>query len=117
MSIRVVCPNGHALKVKDEFAGKAGLCPVCKTRVRVPEIRPDELSEDAILGILGPHVSDDSEQISPEERPIGRRRSSSATRQESSPPKKCCHNCNREIAAQIHICPHCHTYIAELSDF
>lgn len=32
MSIKVTCPNGHALKVKDEFAGKAGLCPHCKAR-------------------------------------------------------------------------------------
>ena len=53
MSIQVVCPNGHVLKVSDEYAGKTGLCPVCKSRVRVPQPSEDQLSEDAILGILG----------------------------------------------------------------
>ena len=117
MSIRVVCPNGHALEVKDEFSGKVGLCPVCKTRVRVPELRPGELSEDAIMNILGPNVSDDSEQISSEERPRNAPMLGSPNRERNAPPKKSCHKCNREIAAQIHICPFCHTYIAELSDF
>ncbi len=117
MSIRVVCPNGHELKVKDEFAGKAGLCPVCKTRVRVPESRSDEMSEDAIMSILGPHVSDDSEQISAEEVPRHLRSSRAAKRKENAPPKKTCHKCNSLIATQIHICPVCHTYIAELGDF
>jgi RNA polymerase subunit RPABC4/transcription elongation factor Spt4 len=117
MSIRVVCPNGHALKVEDSLAGKTGLCPVCKTRVRVPELRQDELSEDAILSILGPHISDDSEELSAEERPtaLGMRRSS--TGEKSAPPKKICSKCNQQIDAEIHICPFCHTYIADLSDF
>ena len=117
MSIRVVCPNGHALKVKDDLAGKTGLCPVCKTPVRVPEFSQTELSEDAILNILGPHISDDSGEISADElpRPLGTRRHSEGER--GRPPKKICNKCNQQIDAEIHICPFCHTYIAELSDF
>ena len=37
MSIQVVCPNGHVLKVSDDYAGKMGLCPVCKARIKVPQ--------------------------------------------------------------------------------
>ena len=32
-------------------------------------------------------------------------------------PKKCCDRCNQEITVGTHICPHCHTYIANLKDF
>jgi len=116
MSIRVVCPNGHALNVKDDLAGKTGLCPICKTRVRVPKVQQDGLSEDAILNILGPHLSDDVGELSAEERPgpISRRLFDG---DRGSPPKKVCSKCNQQIDAVIHICPFCHTYIAELSDF
>lgn len=116
MSIRVVCPNGHVLKVKDSLAGKVGLCPTCKARVRVPEVRREEFSEDAILNILGPHVP------SPAPHAAGRQASeigdpASPGGRRAAPPKKSCHKCNREISAAIHICPFCHTYIAELDDF
>ena len=115
MSIRVVCPNGHVLNVKDSLAGKTGLCPKCKARVEVPRPVKGGLSEDAIMDLLGPPASGPSgpavagvdvnaaEMPSPGERKLT--------------PKKSCHNCNREISAEIHICPFCHTYIAQLSDF
>jgi hypothetical protein len=117
MSIRVVCPNGHVLKVKDSFAGKIGLCPTCKARVEVPRPPQGELSEDAILGILGPYVPRPASPDSARKdlRPADTPRVSETD--SNSPPKKSCHKCNREIAAGIHICPFCHTYIAELGDF
>jgi anti-sigma B factor antagonist len=52
MSIKVVCPNGHTLQVKSEFAGKSGLCPQCKARIIVP--KPEAVSEDDLLAVLGP---------------------------------------------------------------
>ena len=129
MSIQVVCPNGHVLKVSDEYAGKTGLCPVCKSKVIVPKPSEEQLSEDAIMNILGAYdpskagskLTDVSDlaaadapralknQVSPGEAgtlPGG-----------PSPPKKSCPHCNQEIVAGIHICPHCHTYIAGLDDF
>jgi len=109
MSIRVVCPNGHTLKVRDSFAGKVGLCPTCKARVEVPQARED-ISEDAIMCILGPHVTSD-------ERPERVSSHQAAHRDRNLTPKKSCHQCNRQISAAIHICPHCHTYIANLADF
>ena len=54
MSIKVTCPNGHALQVKSEFAGKSGLCPHCKARIEVPKPPPAALSEDDLLAVLGP---------------------------------------------------------------
>lgn len=121
MSIRVVCPNGHVLNVKDGLAGKTGLCPKCKARVVVPRPQEDGLSEDAIMNILGPHVSEppaaDGPGAGPPEAPERFPAGSSPPTGRTLTPKKSCHKCNREISAEIHICPFCHTYIAELSDF
>ena len=116
MSIRVICPNGHVLNVKDHLAGKAGLCPMCKAKVQVPQPQPEAVSEDAIMGILGPQpaavgqfsAAAATDQVEP---------SPTATSDKNSPPKKSCYKCNQEIEVGIHICPHCHTYIAELTDF
>ena len=121
MSIPVVCPNGHRLNVKDSFAGKTGLCPVCKARVHVPELPEEDLSEDSILDILGPHADGrpGDSSIFTEVPTSGSSllSSSSAMRQRGAPPKKNCHHCHQEIAAGVRICPHCHTYIGELADF
>jgi hypothetical protein len=55
MSISAKCPNGHVLKVKDEYAGKSGLCPHCGSRVSVPvpSAEKSRISDDDILGLLG----------------------------------------------------------------
>ncbi len=57
MGITATCANGHVLKVKDEFAGKTGLCPHCRARVFVPmpvHIRDNaRITDDEILGLLG----------------------------------------------------------------
>jgi uncharacterized paraquat-inducible protein A len=117
MSIRVVCPNGHILNVKDSLAGKLGLCPTCKARVQVPEIPRGELSEDAILNILGPAKLGPSrnglvhEVADPVEPPVG------SEIDRGGPPLKSCEKCNQLILAATHICPYCHTYIGKLEDF
>ena len=121
MSIRVVCPNGHKLNVKNSFAGKTGLCPVCKARIHVPELPEEDLSEDRILDILGPHAGGKpgDSSIFTEVPSAGSSllSSASSTGKRGAPPKKNCHHCHSEIAAGIRICPHCHTYIGELADF
>jgi hypothetical protein len=53
MAIAVTCPNGHVLKVKDEFAGKLGRCPHCQAKVQVPT-PVAVISDDDILAVLGP---------------------------------------------------------------
>ena len=130
MSIQVVCPNGHVLKVSDDFAGKTGLCPVCKSRITVPKPSQEQLSEDAIMSMLGSYdpskahkkltdVSDLAAADAPRALPgqASPEGEGWATGDGPSPPKKSCPHCNREIAAGMHICPHCHTYIAGLDDF
>jgi len=37
MGIVAYCPQGHRVKVKDELAGKKGLCPICGVKFRIPE--------------------------------------------------------------------------------
>lgn len=36
MGIVAICPNGHRIKVKDELAGRKGVCPTCAARFRIP---------------------------------------------------------------------------------
>ncbi|HEX4000974.1 MAG TPA: hypothetical protein VHX65_20685 [Pirellulales bacterium] len=46
MSIAVTCPSGHALKIADSMAGRAGRCPFCRQIVHVPPLnRPAEVVE------------------------------------------------------------------------
>lgn len=113
MAIQVVCPNGHVLKVTDESAGKTGLCPVCKARVKVPK-KQEGFSEDAILDLLADSEEQRKKQplqtadLDPEhQRKVAR---GGETR--SAPPKKTCPRCNTAIPGDIRICPNCRTYVA-----
>lgn len=36
MGIVAHCPNGHRIKVKDELAGRKGVCPQCQATFRIP---------------------------------------------------------------------------------
>ena len=114
MAIKVSCPNGHTIKVKDSFAGKTGLCPACKARITVPAISRRGLSEDAILGILGDFEPEKDKKVAPDKPDPG------ALVEEYKPPQrtlKSCQSCGREISVQTHICPFCHHYIANPKDF
>lgn len=53
MGIVARCPNGHRIKVKDELAGRKGICPTCSARFRIP--RKDsapEATADSPAGAL-----------------------------------------------------------------
>ncbi|HBO42604.1 MAG TPA: hypothetical protein DD670_01445 [Planctomycetaceae bacterium] len=112
MSIQVRCPKGHVLRVKDSFAGKIGLCPVCRERVAVPR-DGRSLSEDEIIDVLGPH---DPSLSGVGSTIVANRAMDQTVAVTPSPPKKSCTKCNREISAGTHICPFCRTYIASLRD-
>ncbi len=67
------------------------------------------------MDILGPHHDGPARHAATREQ-----MAESAVRpsdETSSPPKKSCNKCHREIAVETHICPYCHTYIADSSDF
>ena len=73
------------------------------------------MSEDAILDLLGKQ-SPLRQGLPPRSRGCSwppRIRGSTA----SLSRKRRCNRCSREVSAGTHICPYCHTYIANLSDF
>lgn len=117
MSIRVVCRNGHILNVKDSLAGKMGLCPTCKARVHVPKSSQSELSEDAIMSILGPPKSGPAREAAAQEATDPVEPLPASETDDGGPPLKSCEKCNQLILAATHICPYCHTYIGKLEDF
>jgi hypothetical protein len=42
MGIVAYCPNQHRVKVKDDLAGRKGICPTCGVRFRIPlESQPE----------------------------------------------------------------------------
>ena len=114
MSIRCVCQNGHVLKVKESLAGTSGLCPTCRGMVDVPRLRKQCMSEEAIMDLLGSQVP--ASRVATENSGILLATSDSGVYNLSNP-KKTCNKCNREVSVGTHICPYCHTYIANLSDF
>jgi hypothetical protein len=125
MAISVTCPNGHILKVKDQFAGKSGLCPHCKSRVFVPMpvVATEEarISDDEILGLLGPAT-----KFQPEPPP----RSDSVLDEVHVPPKpdsgvsllgssilkrqKVCPKCAHVMSITFTNCSKCGTRLPEL---
>ena len=113
MSIKVVCPNGHVLRVKDSLAGKTGLCPTCKARVSVPELETSSMDESAILNILGPYEPGkairSSNTPNPFEEEAGQQRPAKKEM------RRCIH-CEKEIEAETHICPYCKRYIGGPGD-
>jgi hypothetical protein len=117
MSIRVTCPNGHALKVDETMAGKTGLCPACKARVQVPKPVARGVSEDMILGLLDGASPDSDQSGSLSDPPFSARYSAGSDPLPAGAVKKNCVKCHQPISAQMHICPFCHTYIAKPTDF
>lgn len=43
MGIVSFCPHGHRVKVKDNLAGKKGICPTCGARFRIPRASAEPL--------------------------------------------------------------------------
>ena len=113
MAIEFTCPNGHKLKVKGSSSGKTGRCPVCNALVRVPTPTQEKLTEDAILGILGPHNPTDAAEPPPIDFPDAMAEGEGSV----APKKKICPRCHSEIELETHICPDCRTYIASTRDF
>jgi len=115
MAIELTCPNGHKLKVKESSAGKTGRCPVCSAMIRVPRPPAEKLSEEAILGILGPQTP--SDRIEPPESGFPDPDAAVPDSEELMARNKTCPQCHARIELETHICPNCRTYIADLKDF
>jgi hypothetical protein len=83
--------------------------------VNVPRLPSQDMSEDAILDIMG-HEHPLSGDTVAESRDL-----TGDTRPQKNPEQgtheKHCYKCNRGFPTTMHICPFCHTYIATLRDF
>ena len=118
MSIRVTCPNGHVLHVKEKYAGQTGLCPKCKERVLVPQV----VSDEAIVDMLGPpaeRTESDSLPVHQEERDHDPNASSSGRLLGSSilsDVRKICPKCRTEVKACFDLCPKCGLYFTDWSE-
>lgn len=49
MPIFLTCPQGHALKIKDRFAGMSGYCPRCRAPITVPA---DEADDEQLIDLI-----------------------------------------------------------------
>ncbi len=47
MGIVAYCPSGHRMKVKDELAGRKGICPQCGSRFRIPLVSQEAAAATA----------------------------------------------------------------------
>ena len=121
MPITVSCPNGHQLTAQESNAGKTGKCPICKAAISIPVLHQSEISESAIMHILGnPEPQSRSRVgtvIAPPKRATVPKAAKSTPSSATLPHIKLCPSCEREIDMGYHICPHCHTYITGLNDF
>ena len=122
MSIKVICPNGHTLQVRADFAGKAGLCPHCKAPIVVPEAEHKPMSEDDLLKVLDPGAAHrapvGSEPQSPQQPqthgeeakqgPAAKPRGAAILRRSKVCPK-CC-----DFVSMSHAnCPRCHRPLSD----
>lgn len=112
MSVPVICPNGHSLKIKDKYAGMKGLCPICKAHIEVPVVDIDMFNEDSIMDVLKPHESGMS-IVSLRDLP-----DSVPSADGQTPPTtlKICHECHRQIAVDADVCPFCNTPVGVFED-
>jgi hypothetical protein len=110
MSIRVVCSNGHDLKIKEKYSGMIGVCPVCRVPIKVPEV--DVFAEDAIMDVLQPHQSGLSglSLALPDfdRKDLGETVTPRADLENTS---KKCDRCREKVPQAAHVCPYCHTYM------
>ena len=124
MSIRVCCPNGHQLQVKNKYAGKSGLCPKCRARVEVPVV----LTTTDILEYIGdwqppePIAAADKELNLDSDSDSVLHEPATAVKQESGMSllgsaiihhKKACPNCGQRVELQYVSCPRCKQYFED----
>ena len=118
MSISVTCSNGHALKVKDKYAGKMGLCPYCKAQVAVPMLEPAhaEFSDSKILSFVQsgpPHETPPVHEDVLHHESFGGSSMSLASSSFLRKNTKPCPKCKANVLTTYDLCPHCHTYFTD----
>jgi hypothetical protein len=123
MAISIKCPNGHDLKVKDEYAGKSGLCPHCHAKVQVPVPPPKpvarpsgKVSDDDVLAMLGPprRVKVEAEEeegggpaFPPRKPPAAEESIHDAAANKSDSPASGISLLGASVLRREKLCPHC----------
>jgi anti-anti-sigma factor len=123
MAIKVTCPNGHVLDVKDKYAGKSGLCPLCRARVEVPQ--PEQVSDDEVLAILGPPKappptptpSEEFVHQDPRHDEVKKESGVSLLGSSLLRRKKACPKCGDIVSFAFAVCPRCGTPLSAGTGF
>jgi hypothetical protein len=128
MFLRVKCPNGHALKVPVKFAGRDGVCPVCKAKVHIPPLDRNDVTDEAVLDALGPTATSLSTvsryAASRDDLPVHQESAADASSPETQDTRvhdddssllkiRRCPQCQRRVPPHFRLCPHCKTYLME----
>lgn len=71
MGIVAFCPQGHRVKVKDELAGRKGICPQCGGRFRIPLESAAQAASATASPAIGETPSQEVE-VSPSGLPVAR---------------------------------------------
>ncbi len=110
MSIMVICPKGHELKIKDKYAGRTGRCPLCKSRIKIP-VPDEEIPGGLVRGIYDPSKSGLSGLALEVPEFID-----DPSDEESANTMIVCGKCQKEIPATAQTCPYCKSYVVSLTD-
>ncbi len=110
MSIQVICPNGHFLTVPESFAGRMGLCPVCKAPVKVPLADTRPITEATVVGVLQERSRETAGSIDSEN--VDRGEAGGETEKTRA---RRCPLCNREVGDLLVQCPFCHSHLSAQS--
>lgn len=81
MGIRVACPNGHRLNVKNELAGLRGVCPACGEAVAIPLFEAESTAPSAVQPPLSTEPAPEPQPSAPAPQP-----QAAAAGAKSSPP-------------------------------
>lgn len=110
MTVKIKCPQGHALVAQEQHKGKVGRCPKCGAAVTIPD---DSVSDDELADLLSEGVKPeayDHEHVlgSPEAQPGG----GSTSKASGTGPMKLCPKCDSAVPVGFMICPSCRTYLS-----
>ncbi|MEN6407639.1 MAG: STAS domain-containing protein [Thermoguttaceae bacterium] len=109
MLIEVRCPNGHVLHVREQYAGKIGVCPRCTAPVRIPYVATAVVS-DGLGAAPGstPHAQVPTQVVVVEEPQRSRHSWAVAANPPLHPGReRVCLTCGRVISQSFAICPQC----------
>ena len=113
MKMKLLCPNGHQLRVGEEHAGKRAACPRCKIQFIVPrpvvkmlDERKPAMSDTSIVNLLGSY--DASKSV------VAKIDDQIRRAVEPPKPKHECPRCSMRISGLYQVCPHCRLYLPDV---